>query len=109
MGADAILSENLRREIRSRLKTAFQDRLQGVLLFGSQARGEASPDSDLDLMVLLEEPVRLGQDLETIVGALYPVQLEIESPIHALPVSARSFEAGTFGIYRNAKREGAFL
>lgn len=108
-GTNGMLSDKMRREIRSRLKAAFQDRLQGVLLFGSQARGEASPGSDLDLMVLLDEPVRLGQDLETIVDALYPVQLEIEAPIHAVPVSARSFEAGAFGIYRNAKREGAFL
>lgn len=109
MGMETTLSDTMRREIRSRLQAAFRDRLQGVLLFGSRARGEAGPDSDLDLMVLLEEPVRLGKDLETIVAALYPVQLEIESPIHALPVSARSFEAGAFGIYRNAKREGAFL
>jgi len=31
----------------------------------------ASEDSDLDLMVLLEGPLRLGRDLETIVQALY--------------------------------------
>jgi predicted nucleotidyltransferase len=104
-----MLSGSVRQEIRSRLETAFQGRLQGVLLFGSEARGESRRDSDLDLMVLLEEPVRLGKDLETIVDALYPVQLEIEAPIHALPVSARSFEAGEYGIYRQAKREGSFL
>lgn len=104
-----MLSGSVRQEIRSRLETAFQGRLQGVLLFGSEARGESRRDSDLDLMVLLEEPVRLGKDLETIVEALYPVQLEIEAPIHALPVSARSFEAGEYGIYRQAKREGSLL
>jgi uncharacterized protein len=104
-----MLADSVRQKIRSRLEVAFQDRLQGVLLYGSEARGEARRDSDLDLMVLLEEPVRLGEDLETIVDALYPVQLEIEAPIHALPVSAQSFEAGEYGIYRRAKREGAFL
>jgi predicted nucleotidyltransferase len=104
-----MLADSVRQKIRSRLEVAFQDRLQGVLLYGSEARGEARRDSDLDLMVLLEEPVRLGEDLETIVDALYPVQLEIEAPIHALPVSVQSFEAGEYGIYRRAKREGAFL
>jgi uncharacterized protein len=104
-----MLADSVRQKIRSRLEVAFQDRLQGVFLYGSEARGEARRDSDLDLMVLLEEPVRLGEDLETIVDALYPVQLEIEAPIHALPVSAQSFEAGEYGIYRRAKREGAFL
>ncbi len=78
-------------------------------MYGSRARGDADQQSDLDLMILLDGSVKLGRDLETIVDALYPVQLEIERPIHALPVSVSSFEAGLYGIYRNAKREGVFL
>ena len=104
-----MLGNEIRKEIKARLEAAFLDRLQGVLLFGSEARNEAGKDSDLDLMVLLEGPVRLGRDLETIVQALYPLQLELDAPIHALPVSADSFEAGGYGLYRNAKREGVYL
>jgi predicted nucleotidyltransferase len=104
-----MLPDEVRREIRVRLEAAFRGRLQGVLLFGSAARGDEHRESDLDLMVILEEPVRLGKDLEIIVDALYPLQLTIDAPIHAMPVSARTFEAGEFGIYRNARREGAFL
>ncbi len=54
-------------------------------------------------------PVWLGRDLDTIVEALYPVQLEIDAPIHATPVSAETFEAGEWGVYRSARREGVFL
>lgn len=104
-----MLREEMRQEIKSRLEAAFRERLEGVLVFGSEARGEAGPDSDLDLMVLLQGPIRLGRDLEIIVDALYPVQLELEAPIHAIPVAKDSFEAGGFGLYRSAKREGAFL
>lgn len=104
-----MLKDEIRREIRSRLESAFRDRLREVLLFGSEARREARPDSDLDLMVLLDGPVRLGGDLETIVRALYPVQLELEIPIHAIPVAESSFKAGHYGLYRNAKREGVPL
>lgn len=104
-----MLTDEIRKEIRARLRTAFRERLREVLLFGSEARREARPDSDLDLMVLLEGPVRLGKDLETIVRALYPVQLELEVPIHAIPVAEASFEAGGYGLYRSAKREGVPL
>ena len=97
------------KEIRSRLNKTFGDRLRGVLMYGSRARGNAEQQSDLDLMVLLDGPVRLGRDLETIIEALYPVQLEIEHTIHALPVSFSTFEAGLYSIYRNAKQEGVFL
>lgn len=80
-----------------------------MLLYGSEARREARPDSDLDLMVLLEGPVRLGRDLETIVRVLYPVQLELDIPIHAIPVAQSSFETGSYRLYRSAKREGVPL
>ncbi|HEX6864800.1 MAG TPA: nucleotidyltransferase domain-containing protein [Thermoanaerobaculia bacterium] len=104
-----MLSQEIRKEIRARLEDAFRGRLHGVLLYGSEARNEAREGSDLDLMILLDGPVRLGRDLETIVEALYPVQLEIEAPIHATPVSAEVFEAGEFGLYRSARRDGVFL
>ena len=104
-----MLTSEMRKEIKARLENAFQDRLQGVLLYGSEAKNESREGSDLDLMVLLDGPVRLGRDLETIVEALYPVQLEIEAPIHATPVSAKVFEAGEFGLYRSARRDGVFL
>jgi uncharacterized protein len=104
-----MLNETIRKEIRPRLQKAFQERFRGVLLFGSEARNQAGEDSDLDLMVLLEAPVRIGKDLETIVKALYPLQLEMDRPIHALPVSSDAFEAGQYGIYRSARREGLYL
>jgi predicted nucleotidyltransferase len=104
-----MVSEELRNEIRARLERAFEGRLQGVVLYGSEARMEAREGSDLDLMVLLNGPVRLGRDLDTIIQALYPVQLTIDAPIHATPVSADAFQAGEYGLYRNARREGIFL
>src|SRR5436305_8323515 len=96
-------------KIRPNLEAAFPERFRGVLLYGSVARGAASEDSDLDLMVLLEGPLRLGKDLETIVQALYPVQLELDRVIHALPVTIAAFEAAEYGLYREAKREGILL
>lgn len=104
-----MLTNETRREIKTRLEAAFQDRLQGVLLYGSAARNESQEASDLDLMVLLDGPVRLGRDLDKIVEALYPVQLEVDAPIHATPVSAKAFAAGEYGLYRNARREGVYL
>jgi predicted nucleotidyltransferase len=45
-------------EIAKKLKRLLQDRvkLHQVVLFGSRARGDAEPDSDMDVLVVLDEP-----------------------------------------------------
>jgi uncharacterized protein len=41
------------RELKARLHRRFGDRLLGVYLFGSRARGTHRPDSDVDVAVVL--------------------------------------------------------
>jgi predicted nucleotidyltransferase len=92
--------------VKARLQAIYRDRLGGGVLYGSEARGEAAPDSDIDILVLLTGPVALGRELRTIIAALYPLQLEMERPLHAVPVDVHVYEAGEFALYRNAQREG---
>jgi uncharacterized protein len=50
------------------------DRIEEVILFGSTARGEATPSSDLDLLVITsEEDFRLRRSL---IGLAYDIMLE---------------------------------
>lgn len=93
-------------EIKRRLKEAHGDRLRGVVLYGSEARGEAGPDSDVDVLVLLDDPVNLGRDLQRNLDALYPLALEIGRPISPMPVSAIEYETVDCPLYRNVRQEG---
>jgi len=43
------------REATAALARAFAERLRGVWLYGSRARGDHRPDSDLDLLVVLDK------------------------------------------------------
>ena len=109
--------EELLKNIKTRLEQIYGDRLRGVVLYGSEARGEAREDSDLDFMVLLEGPVDYGRESWAIIETLYPLQLEIvgtpEDPhdrlIHAIPVDAAVFEDQDYFIYQNAKQEGVWI
>lgn len=102
-------TNELLKQVRVCLEAVFADRLKGLVLFGSEARRQAGPESDIDLMVLLKGPVQFGRDLETIIHALYPLQLETDRLIDAWPADVDSYEAQEFAIYRNARREGVRL
>jgi predicted nucleotidyltransferase len=105
----AVDTQTVAARLKAYLKKAFGDRLRGVVLYGSEARHEARPESDIDLLVLLAGPVALGQDLWTCIDALYPLQLEMGRPIHPLPVDAAVYEKGEYALYRNARRDGVLV
>ncbi len=91
--------------IKSRLQAVYGDRLRGVVLYGSEARGEATPDSDVDILVLLTGPVTLGRELRTIIEALYPLQLEMDRILEAFPVDEADYLHGEYAWYRNAQKD----
>jgi uncharacterized protein len=92
--------------IKSRLQAVYGDRLRGLVLYGSEARGEATSDSDVDILVLLTGPVALGRELRTIIEALYPLQLEMDRVLEAVPVDEADYVRGEYAWYRNAQRDG---
>lgn len=101
--------ERVLQEIRARLARAHGDRLRGVVLYGSEARGDAEADSDIDVLVLLRGPVELGRDLETNLEAVYPLACRIGRRISVKPVSAAEYESVDCPLYRSARREGVRL
>jgi predicted nucleotidyltransferase len=103
------LSEDVLSRMKSRLQIAFGERLQAVILYGSEARHEAAADSDVDLLVLLTGPVNHGEDSWTCIRALYPLVLELERPIHAKPTDVLAYEAQEMPLYQNVRQEGILV
>ena len=91
------------------LEGYYGARFKGLILYGSVARGQASPTSDIDLLVLLSQPFSYLDELRQIIELLYPIQLESDQLISAKPAPLEEFERGRIQLYRNAKREGVLV
>ncbi len=98
--------EELLGEIKGALTEAYGRRLRRIVLYGSEARGDQRPDSDIDVLVLLSGPVHLWDDLRASLLALYPLSLRLGRPISPKPVDVREYKAGTCPLYRQAEAEG---
>ena len=61
------------------LVRALGPRLRRVLLFGSRARGDVVPDSDLDLLILVDRRDKAVRDaIELATWPLYPLFVDVQ-------------------------------
>ena len=83
-----------------------------TILYGSEARGDARPDSDIDLLVLLEGDNRLSVDKEMeITAPLYDIELETGVSISPMVMLKKEWENRPFRtpFYINVVNEGIVL
>jgi len=102
-------SDPLLQKCRHALERLYGSRLEGVVLFGSCARGEEEAESDVDLLVLLRGQFDLFGEIQKIVDALYAIGLDSGRCISAQPVPFEDYRDGRLQLYRNAAREGILI
>ena len=100
-GLDAPILRRLRQELERR----YGERLARLILFGSRARGDAQPDSDWDVAVVLKgydgnlEEVSLLSDLG------FDLMLETGAVLSLLPFSPEALAERTLFTH-NLREEG---
>lgn len=84
------LLEDLKRRLRDR----FGDRLGGLYLFGSRARGDAGPESDVDVAVILKDrlPPNSFSVTRQILEDTYDLLLETGFDIQPWPLEEGSLD-----------------
>ena len=97
---------NILTEFKEALSHRYGDRIGALVCYGSQARGEAGPDSDIDLVLVLNEPVQPSKEIDRLIDILADFNLRYGVLISLLPVSQDTWETGEGPFWRNVRREG---
>ncbi|MGH9938758.1 MAG: nucleotidyltransferase domain-containing protein [Blastocatellia bacterium] len=93
-------------ELRGRLVEHYGDRLVDVVLFGSQARGDASPGSDIDVMAVLKGAVYPGAEIERTGDFVAELSLKYDVLISVIFRSEEAFYYSETPLLINVRREG---
>ena len=96
-------------ELKRELQALYGDRLIKLILFGSHARGEANPDSDIDLLAVLKSPVSQVQEISYMSELCVKILLDYNELVSIIPMSEDRFNAKTVSLLRNIQREGIEL
>jgi predicted nucleotidyltransferase len=94
----------LAKEVRTRLTKELNQPVK-VIMFGSQARGDAAKDSDIDLLVIL--PSVDSKVRGTVSDIAWEVGFEAGKVISTIPTTKERMKRYAFlPFYQNVQREG---
>ncbi|MBI4720543.1 MAG: nucleotidyltransferase domain-containing protein [Chitinivibrionia bacterium] len=96
-------------ELQLELRRIYKGRFQRLVLYGSYARGEATEDSDIDVMAVIagvENPV---VEVGALAGVVSRISLKYDTLISIYPISNEDFEERKAPLFQNVRKEGISL
>ncbi|HLB29031.1 MAG TPA: HEPN domain-containing protein [Dehalococcoidia bacterium] len=95
---------------RRSLRQTYGERLKALVLFGSLARGEWTPESDIDVAVLLDDACDAKKERESIRALARAVCPEWEALLlQPIVMREEDFRRGHAPLFFNIRREGWWI
>jgi predicted nucleotidyltransferase len=94
------------RVFRAELEKLYGDRLKDIILYGSWARGDATEDSEIDLLRVLGEEIIPGKEIDKMIETITEINLKHKVLISVYPVSEKDYATVNSPLLINVRREG---
>ena len=91
------------------VRESLGDGFKGMIIFGSLARGEWGADSDIDVMVLLDDSMDPKAEGRRVWAIVYDLYGQCEIDVQPVVLTETQYRTGSAPIYFNVRREGWFV
>lgn len=96
-------------ELKAALAKIYGQRLKGLFLYGSYARGDFTPDSDVDLLIALGGEVKPTREIDALSAIVADICLRHDLLISVYPVPAEWLAERKSPVFENIRREAVRL
>lgn len=103
-----MMNERIRillKDLKGGLGTIYGERLKGVYLYGSYARGEEDTESDVDVLVILDQFNHYGAEVDRTGHLVSELSLKYGVSVSRVFVSQRDWSDGETSFLANAREE----
>jgi len=97
--------KTLLHELKARLIAIYATRLRGVYLYGSYARGDCDPESDFDVLVVLDDFGSYGAEVDRTAELVATLSLEHAVSISLVFLREREWMADESPFVRSVRAE----
>jgi predicted nucleotidyltransferase len=97
---------SLLEKLKSGLKQIYGEQFKGAYLFGSYARGDYDPDSDIDILIVLSDFEKYGAELNRTSELIGNLSLDYGTTISIVFARQREWQMDKLPLLLNIHAEG---
>ena len=98
--------KSLINRIKAHLVKRYGEGIKKVILYGSYVRGDATRDSDIDVLVLVDQSLNPFEVRESLSDLLFDILLQEGEFVSVIAVPEHFFESYNSPFMLNVKKEG---